>query len=77
MVKLGDQTGRFPESCWKKKRARSFSAPGLQMVMIEDRIYCGVFKVGRPASGPCALGVTVKGACRVKFSTVSEGNLIC
>ncbi len=45
--------------------------------MVDDLIYGCVFKAGRPALGPCVVGVTVKGACRVKFSTVSEGNLIC
>jgi hypothetical protein len=44
---------------------------------IDEPIYGWVFKVGRPASGPCVVGVTVKGACRVKVKMVSEGNLIC
>jgi len=58
-----------------KQRARRFSAPGFQKC--DGLIYGCVFKVGRPALGPCEVGITVNGACRVKLSTVSEGSLIC
>ncbi|PYX41958.1 MAG: hypothetical protein DMG81_02505 [Acidobacteria bacterium] len=36
----------------------------------------GVSILWRCESGPCA-GITVSGFCKVKFSTVSEGSLIC
>jgi hypothetical protein len=58
----------------KKERRGSFSAP---LSLICDLIYCCVFRVGRPALGPCVVGITVRAACRVKFKTVSGGSLIC
>ncbi len=53
-----------------------FSAPFLNPP--GDLTYCCcVFRVGRPAFGPSVVGITVKGACRVKFNTVSDAYLIC
>lgn len=59
------------------KEKDAAESPRLLCQLIDDLLYCCVFKVGRPALGPCIVGITVKGACRVKFSTVSEGSLIC
>ena len=65
---------RVCEEPAEKGKARKFSAP---LSLICDLIYCCVFSVGRPALGPCVVGITVRAACRVKFNTVSEGSLIC
>jgi hypothetical protein len=36
-----------------------------------------VSSLWRPAFGPWLVATTVTGACKVKFSTVSDGSLIC